>query len=294
MEIPRIARTVVRKLLGRQATRYVRRWTRRTVPDVHWYLSSLAGRQGLEIGGPSETFGDEGSIPVYGVLKSLDNCLFSNRTIWEGEVVEGRHFNYHPLKPLGYQFILEGTELRAIPDSSYDCVLSSHTLEHIANPLGALREWKRVLRDDGLLLVVLPHKDGTFDWRRPSTKLTHMIEDFDKNRGEDDLSHVAEILALHDLKKDKPAGSPENFRSRCLQNYSYRAMHHHVFDTPSAIAMLDHAGFQILRVALLKPCHIILVSRRCERAPNNDAFLAADAGYRRRSPFQSDRYRASS
>ena len=32
---------------------------------------------------------------------------------------------------------------------TYDVLLSSHTLEHIANPLRALSEWKRIVGDDG-------------------------------------------------------------------------------------------------------------------------------------------------
>jgi SAM-dependent methyltransferase len=283
------ARVIARKILGPSYTSYVRRLLRRRLPGVEWYLSVFGQKSGLEIGGPSQIFSEEGAIPVYNVLNDLDNCLFSNRTIWEGEVQEGLRFRYHALKPLGYQFVMEGSRLQTIGDSSYDCVLSSHTLEHIANPLQALKEWKRVSRKDGLLLLVLPHKDGTFDWRRPSTSMAHMIEDYTRNVGEDDLTHLSEILALHDLKKDKPAGSAENFRSRCLQNYTYRAMHHHVFDTLTAVAVLDYAGFQVLRVNHLRPFHILLVGQCSDRIPDNNAFLAADAEYLRRSPFRSDR-----
>lgn len=293
MGIPRIARRIMKTFLGRHAVHYVRRLGRRTVPQPDWYSSSFADRRGFEIGGPSAIFTDQGSVPVYATLESLDNCLFSHHTIWEGEVAAGHCFNYHPDKPCGLQYILEATELHAVHDSHYDCVLSSHTLEHIANPLRALREWKRILKNEGLLLLVLPHKDGTFDWRRPTTTLQHMIADFDHRIGEDDLSHLPEILALHDLNKDKAAGSPERFRSRCLQNFLYRAVHHHVFDTPTAVAILDHAGFHIVRVDLLKPHHIILVARRSARIADNSAFLAANAAYKRRSPFPSDHRRDS-
>src|SRR5437016_2058920 len=171
---------------------------------------------------------------------------------------------------------MEGSGLLEIGDSNYDCVLSSHTLEHIANPLQALKEWKRVLRKEGPLLLLLPHKDGTFDWRRPPSTMAHLIEDYSRNIGEDDLTHLSEVLELHDLSKDPPAGSFENFRSRCLENYAFRAMHHHVFDTPTAVAMLDYAGFQMLRVTHLKPFHIILVAQCCDRVPDNKAFLGFD------------------
>jgi hypothetical protein len=66
-------------------------------------------------------------------------------------------------------------------------------------------------------------------------------------------------------------------------------MHHHVFDTLAAVAMVDHAGFQVLRVDHLKPFHIIVVAKCCDRVPDNGSFLEPDAEYIRRSPFRSGR-----
>ena len=42
-------------------------------------------------------------------------------------------------------------------DASLDFVFSSHTLEHLDKPWDALTEWGRVLRDDGILFLYLPH-----------------------------------------------------------------------------------------------------------------------------------------
>lgn len=252
-------------------------------------MALFSGKRGLEIGGPSRMFGREGAVPVYTQLARLDNCLFSHETIWEGTMNEGACFQYDSRERPGLQFICEATDLREIPHVSYDCVLASHVLEHVANPLSALKEWKRVLGRRGLVLLVLPHKDGTFDWRRPTTTLAHLIDDFHKNVREDDMTHLSEVLDLHDLTKDSGAGSVEHFRQRCLRNYANRAMHHHVFDTATAVAMVNHIGFQIRRVDLLKPYHIILLLEVCLNAPDNRRFLAMGACYRRRSPFPSDR-----
>ena len=49
----------------------------------------------------------------------------------------------------------------------------------MANPIKALLEWKRVLRKDGVLLMILPHRDYTFDWRRPVTVVEHMKKDYE-------------------------------------------------------------------------------------------------------------------
>ena len=178
-------------------------------------------------------------------------------------------------------------------DSSYDCVLASHCLEHIANPLLALAEWKRVLKNDGLLLLILPHKDGTFDWRRPTTPLAHMIEDYEDAVGEEDMTHLPEILELHDLSRDIPAGTKDQFEQRCLANHINRAMHHHVFDTMAAVAIVNHIGLEILCVDNLKPSHIIVLASRTDQPIDNREFIG-DAKHWRRSPFPSDhKYRNS-
>jgi len=289
MQFSTIVHTGVKKLLGPRLTGYVRRCLHRPVPELNSYLSPLEGKYALEIGGPTSVFCDGGSLPVYGVLASVDNCVFANQTIWEGKVQEGRHYQYHWRKQPGMQFICEATDLKMIQESSYDCVLAANCLEHIANPLKALAEWKRALKEEGLLLLVLPHKVGTFDWRRPTTSLAHMIDDYDNQVGEDDMTHLSEILSLHDLKRHKGCGSPAQFRERCLKNYFNRTLHHHVFETRTALAIVDRASFQVIRVDVQKPYDIIILARECKGRPDNSLFLSAQAQYLQRSPFFSDR-----
>jgi SAM-dependent methyltransferase len=292
MQIVKTARAAARKILGPRVLNQVRRYRQGTVHGLSEYRSHLSGKQGLEIGGPSGILGDEGPLPVYDALESLDNCLYSADTIWTGEVHEGGTFKYHPQKPPGNQIICEAADLKPVKDSSYDCVVASHCLEHVANPLRALSEWRRVLKKDGLMLLLLPHRDGTFDWRRPLTTLEHMIADHANRVGEDDLTHLPEVLALHDLEKDIKAGTKEQFRQRCLENYSNRAMHQHVFDTLTALQTIDHANFSIIRVDNLKPYHIIVLATRGERSVDNRRFLEKHAEHWRRSPFPSDHVHA--
>jgi SAM-dependent methyltransferase len=282
------ARAAAKNILGPRLTAIVRRPFRRKLRSISDYRIHLASKSGLEIGGPSAILGPAGQIPIYEVLKSLDNCLYSGSTIWTGEVREGNTFRYHPAKPPGAQIVCEAADLHSIKDSSYECVLASHCLEHVANPLRALAEWKRVLKNDGILLLILPHKDGTFDWRRPATPLGHMIEDYENGVGEGDLTHLPEILELHDLSKDPGAGSKEQFRQRCLANNVTRAMHHHVFDTMAALAILNHMGLKIIRVDHLKPFHMIILAKRTDAAVDNSAFMESNAGHWKRSPFPSD------
>jgi SAM-dependent methyltransferase len=253
----------------------------------------LAEKIGLEIGGPSPIFARGGLFPVYPILQRLDNCNFSQATIWEGKIDVGPTFQYDEAHAPGYQYILEATELDAIPTGVYDFVLSSHTLEHTANPLQALSEWLPVLKVHGMLVLVIPHKDGTFDHQRPVTPLEHLIYDFEHGTTEADLTHLPEILALHDLSQDPEAGDFGAFKARSEQNFENRCLHHHVFDTEAVVRLIDHVGVKIHAIEPLRPYHIFAVAEKLPEGqlPQNQIFLADRAKYSRSSPFPSDKKR---
>ncbi len=244
---------------------------------------------GLEIGGPSPIFARTGLLPLYRVASRVDNCNFAERTIWEGAIELGDSFSFDSRKPSGQQFIAEGSDLRMVPSGTYDFVLSSHMLEHTANPLRALSEWGRVLKPGGGLVLVVPHRDGTFDHRRPLTALQHLIDDFDQGTGEDDLTHLQEVLELHDVSMD-PGARGVDFRERAERNVELRTIHHHVFDTQLVVAAVTTAGLEVATVELLPPYHIVVLARKAihgmaARPLSEDALRAV----LRRSPFRTDR-----
>lgn len=233
-------------------------------------------------------FSDDGPLSIYKVLGPVDNCLFSGNTIWTGNLEHARDFRHPWLRYVGRQYILEATQLDGIEAGRYECVLSSHCLEHVANPFRALSEWRRVLSENGLLLMVLPHNEGTFDQHRPVTPLSHLIADYENNTGEDDLTHLPEIFSYHDLARDRAVTSLDAFRRRCHENFIHRAIHHHVFDTATVVAMLNHARFQLIRVDTHKPCHIIVLAQKTSSTPDNSAFTRQDAACYSQSCFLSD------
>jgi SAM-dependent methyltransferase len=249
----------------------------------------VSGKMGLEVGGPSPIFSRRGLLPVYPVAKRVDNCNFSNSTIWEGTIREGRTFVFDPQHEPGNQYLVEATDLGPIEAETYDFVLSSHTLEHIANPLRALAAFGRVLKSDGLLVLVLPHKQETFDHRRPLTTMAHLIDDHVMGTAENDMTHLTEILSWHDLARDPGIDDTDTFGRRCRQNLEIRCMHHHVFDTSLAVEMADWLGLQIVDAEPTLPHHIILVCRKSAQPGQNALFLSDDAPFRESSPFTLDR-----
>jgi SAM-dependent methyltransferase len=151
-------------------------------------LRFVEGKKGLEIGGPSTAFQRWFKpLPIYHRVESLDNCDISRVTTW---TTHADSYTFSPHKPPGKNIFVDASDLSCIADRSYDFVLSSHNLEHFANPVKALYEWKRVTRPGGGLILLLPNHMRTFDHRRSPTTVDHMFEDFQQQTPEDDLYHL--------------------------------------------------------------------------------------------------------
>lgn len=191
--------------------------------------SYFQDKKGIEIGGPSNMFKPTGQLPIYPLAAQVDGCNFSDDTAWEGKIKEGNTYDYGATNK-GYQFICDGVDVPIIPQNSYSFVLSCNNLEHIANPLKAVENWLKLLKPNGAIVLVLPRRESNFDHKRPITTIEHLIQDYETNIGEDDLTHVEEVFKLHDLRLDPLAGIFENFQKRCLDNFNNRCLHHHVFD----------------------------------------------------------------
>ncbi len=226
------------------------------------YQSLFSGKTGIEIGGPSQVFSRGGIFPVYPIVGHLDNCNFGNSTVWEGDIRQGRTFRFDQNKPAGRQYILEATSMGCLNSGAYDFVLSSHVLEHVANPILALSEWKRLLANDGILVLLLPNREYTFDHRRSVTTMEHLIKDFEAGVQEDDLTHLPEILELHDLKRDPEAGNSEAFRKRSMCNVENRCLHHHVFDAGLAVMLVEYTGLKVHAVEEIYPHHILVLAQK--------------------------------
>jgi len=196
----------------------------------------LIGKNGLEIGGSSNFFAH-----YYPKMQSCDNVNFSAHTVWGDS---GKDFVFNG-KKIGKQYICEATDLSSIK-KPYDFVLSCNNIEHIANPMKAVEQWVSVMKKGGALIVVAPKRESNFDHRRKITTFTHLLDDYKKNVGEDDMTHLNEILELHDLALDPPAGTPKQFKARSLKNIENRCLHHHVFDNFTLKSVFEHFGLLVI------------------------------------------------
>ncbi len=211
---------------------------------------------GIEIGGPSSIFAWGGLIPVYPHARRIDNVNFASKTIWEDATKEGDTFHFYSRKAPGQQFIGEGADLGVT---------------------------------GGALVLVVPARDGAFDHRRPLTTMSHLVEDFEANKDEDDLTHLEEVLRLHDLSRDPGVTDAGAFRERAERNAEFRSIHHHVFDTRLAVRVVFHAGFEVVAAEPLEPYHIVVLAGKpldgIAAKPLDESALREAL---RESPFQSD------
>jgi ubiquinone/menaquinone biosynthesis C-methylase UbiE len=178
-------------------------------------------KYGVEIGGISTS-----GLIIYKNALSIDNVVFSKNTVWSNQT---DLYNFYEGKS-GKVIINDAVNITNVKNETYDFCFSSHSLEHIANPLKAINEWLRIIKKGGYIIIIVPEKSLCFDHRRKYSSFSTLFSQYEKNVGEDDLSTLREILTFHDLNKDLPAGNFTEFTIRSLNNYNNRCLHHYVYN----------------------------------------------------------------
>jgi len=146
------------------------RWRRRALLKL--FHSYLDGLKGVEIGGSAH---NDFKVDVLNVDRYAEmDTVYKDaeRELW------GRAKAVDIIAP-GHELPLE--------DDSFDFVLASHVIEHIPDPIAALEEWARVARR--YIVLVVPHRDRTFDRDRPLTPLSELIERHESGFTSDEDRH---------------------------------------------------------------------------------------------------------
>lgn len=158
-------------------------------------------------------------------------------------------FNGLPLAPV--HIIADGQTLEGIADTSQDFVIANHVIEHMEDPILALKNWLRVLRPGGVIYLVLPDKRFTFDAPREVTSIEHVMRDHREGPQVSRRDHYREWAEKVARVK------PERVQIRAEEmDKRGESIHYHVWGTPAFTRFLLH-----IRAELKLPFEIELLRR---------------------------------
>jgi ubiquinone/menaquinone biosynthesis C-methylase UbiE len=162
--------------------------------------------------------------------------------------------------------------LTMIKDHSLDFVIACHLLEHIPDPIAAIAEWLRVLKDGGILYLAVPNRCcNEYDFQRTSVALDHVIKDFEVKDRDKKEEHWHEFVrVVEGIRPEDPQFEP-------VLRQEYRAkdsrIHMHTFDAALLEGILSYIkeqicnGLQVLKRFRYRYSFEIIVILRKNRSP---------------------------
>ena len=142
--------------------------------------------------------------------------------------------------------IADGETLSSIQDNSWDFVIANHMIEHCQNPIGALLNFLRVVKPEGIVYMGVPDKRHTFDRDRPLTSLDHLIRDYKEGPEWSRVAHYDEYVRLVDKFPEAQVAE----RMQHLLDIDY-SIHFHVWTAETFPELLTYCqknlshGFEI-------------------------------------------------
>lgn len=92
--------------------------------------------------------------------------------------------------------VADAQHLPGFADTSLDFVVAAHVLEHLQDPVGALKRLAAVLRPGGVALITLPDARVSFDAVRERTTVEHLLRDHDEGPEASRERHYEEWATL--------------------------------------------------------------------------------------------------
>jgi len=181
----------------------------------------FSNKNALEIGGPSSLLNSFYTHLEQLTVLNYEPAMTKHSQVGNSPVIYGDATNEDILTQL---------------DEKYDLLITSHTLEHIANPIKALKIWKQLLKTGGTILSIVPCKHHCWDKARSYTTLSHLIKDYMYNTLESDLTHVHESNCMIETR-------PNYYNDVGVSNDA-RVIHHHVYSKSILSEMHSYAGFK--------------------------------------------------
>jgi len=125
--------------------------------------------------------------------------------------------------------LADAEALPMIKDRSLDFVIASHLLEHIPDPIAAVAEWIRIVKDGGTLFLAVPNRRcNEYDFQRSPADPDHIIKDFEVQDRDKKEEHWHEFVrVVEGISPDDPRFEPFLHEHYRLKDFR---IHMHVFD----------------------------------------------------------------
>jgi SAM-dependent methyltransferase len=161
----------------------------------------------------------------------LDAITFSSGKLIDIGCGPGIHANYFSERGLhvtgldrwsaGFQYhnkinFLEADSVDSIEDESFDYCFSSHVLEHCPNSFSTLSQWRRILKKEGALIIIVPvyssyvaNDHWITGWNIGQLAMSLVAAGFDCSQSQ--FIQIGQHVCGYGVKKDIP---PTNFNIR--------------------------------------------------------------------------------
>jgi SAM-dependent methyltransferase len=182
-------------------------------------------KSALEIGGPSQLL-----TPYYPRV-----C---NITLFNHEASMSRHSQGTLESKIIFGDATKCEDFKPLNGEKFDLIILSHTFEHIANPIKALKIWTGLLTDGGVIINIVPDKNHCWDRCRPYTDLQHIVDDYEHGVTENDLTHIDESSCMLETRP--------NYYSDIGNDNENRIIHHHVYSANVLSQVHELAKFKTI------------------------------------------------
>jgi len=171
--------------------------------------------------------------------------------------------NMHHNASFGFQFkpdiIADASKLDIIASQSMDFVYSSHTLEHVDDMQATLKEWWRVIKQGGLLVLYLPHEDFYPNIGQPGANPDHKRDfvpadviaampdgwdllDCQERNGDQEYSFLLVFKKLNSRVNSRSCDRPRPEKTACVVRYG---AYGDLMQSSSVIAGLKSRGYHV-------------------------------------------------
>lgn len=197
---------------------------RNTPAEMRDFLGSQLSGKGIEFGAASNPF----ACPVDSQIEYAD-CYD------HASIVSPYHNNNSYVDEKVNSIYITGLEeMKGIADSSIDFLIACHVIEHVKNPLLAIEKAWDKLKPKGKFILLVPHKDLTFDAQRELTTQDHFILDYKRPLKERDFLHFVEFYEKAFVSSNPFEKAVQAFNSKNSD------IHYHTWNESSFLTMVQY------------------------------------------------------